>query len=288
MQKFLNLKLFIILSIISLTGCKFFESKKSGQIIAECYGNYLYRDDLEGLVQPGTGVNDSLEITKQFIDNWILQKVMLHQAENNLTDEQKDFADQIESYRNSLIIYAYESELIKQKLDTVITEQQIEEFYNNNLQNFQLRDNIVKVKYVKIPKASAKPDFVNRVTKLLRSDKVVDEDELSEICQKTMISCFGDYENWIRFDDLINEVPIKTEDKESFLENRTFYETSDSLFVYLVKFKERKMKEGASPLSFEIENIKSLILNRRKIELVHRMQQEVFREAMNKNEFTIY
>lgn len=288
MRNRLLILLLLIYPVVLITGCKLFSSKTGGQIIAECYGQYLYEDDMEGIVLPGTSANDSIDVTKQFINNWIMQQIMLHQAEKNLAEPQKDFQDQIEAYRNSLIIYAYESELIRQKLDTTITMAQIEEFYNSNQNDFQLRENIVKVRYVKIPKVSEKPELIKKVTKLLKSDDEEEMDKLFALCQKSMLICFTDDESWIRFDDLLREIPINTDDQGAFLRERKFYETSDSLYVYLVNFMDYKTKEGVSPLSFEVENIRNLILNRRKIELMDRMQREVFQEALIKKEFTIY
>lgn len=287
----MNIRLFFILPVLfltGLTGCQLFESKEDDQLIAECYGNYLYRHDLEGIVQPGTSTNDSIAAVKQFVDNWIRQQIMLEQAENNLSDEQKDFTDQIEQYRKSLIIYAYESELIRQKLDTNITQTQIEEFYNNNQQNFMLLENIIRVKYIKIPAVSSKPDLLKKAEKLLRSGKPDDQEKLLDLCQNSLLTCYTDDETWIRFDDLLRDVPIKSDDPEGFLRGRTYYQASDSLYTYLVLFKEVKTKEGVSPLSFEAEKIKEMILNRRKIELMDKMQEQVFQEALNENKFTIY
>ncbi len=279
-----------ILLIIGIlfSGCNLISTGDKGQVLAECYGKYLYRDELHGLISPGTSANDSIAITKQYIDNWIMQQVMLNQAENNLTADQKDFTEQLESYHNSLIIYAYESELVKQKLDTSITEQEIEQFYENNKQNFQLLENIVRVKYVKIPVVSAKPEFLKTTAKLLKSSDTDDLDKLLDLCDKSLLTCYTNEEEWLRFGDLLNEIPIETDDQEGFLQNRIFYETKDSLYVYQVSFVEVKTKEGVSPLSLESEKIRSIILNQRKIELMDKMQNEVFQEALKNKKFTIY
>lgn len=287
MYRRLYIILLLIIPVLALTSCKFFSGKKSGQIIAECYGQYLYVDELEGIVVQGLPPNDSIAVVRQFIDNWIMQQIMLHQAENNLSENQRDFTDQVDAYRNSLIIYAYESELIRQKLDTAVSMAQIEEFYNNNQQDFQLRENIVKARYIKIP-VGTKQDIVKKAERLLKSDDPDDIDKLLDLCQNSMLTCYTDEENWIRFDDLIKEVPIATEDQEAFLKSRRYFEATDSLYTHLVNFREIKTKEAVSPLSFEIDNVRNLILNRRKIELMERMQQDVFREAMNNNDFTIY
>lgn len=286
----MSVKHLVLLSIILFlfTGCDYLSGKKKDHAIAECYGEYLYQEDLQGLVPSGTNTDDSIAMTMQFIDNWIMQQVMLKQAEDNLTEEQKDFRDQIDSYRNSLIIFAYESELIRQKLDTTVSTSEIEAFYNNNQQDFQLRENIIKVNYVKIPQSGADKEIVKKASRLLKSENEEDLGELSDLCNKAMWICYTEQEQWIRFDDLLTEIPIKTDDQEKFLRDKTFYEMSDSLFIYLVNFRDYKTKEGVSPLSFESGNIRNMILNRRKIELMERMQQEVFRKAMENKEFTVY
>lgn len=285
-------KPYLIIQLVAVllisASCKMFSKDKEGQLIAECYGNYLYKDDLEGIVLPGTSPNDSIAAVKQFIDTWIRQQIMLHLAENNLSEDQTNFEDQINQYKNSLIIYAYENELIRQRLDTVVTQEQIEEFYNSNQQNFVLFENIVRVKYVKIPAVSAKPDVLRKVEKYLRSDDPDDNDKLLNLCQASILTCYTDDENWITFQDLLRDIPIKTDDQEQFLHNRSFYQASDSTNVYMVKFSEVKTKEGVSPLSYESARIRALILNRRKIELMDKLQQQAFQEAMNNNEFTIY
>lgn len=233
----------VLFLIFTVSGCKMFE-RENDQLIAECYGRYLYRHDLEGIVQQGTSADDSIAAVKQYIDSWIRQQIMLQQAENNLTDDQKDFSHQIEQYRNSLIIFAYESELIRQKLDTVVTDQQIEEFYYANQNNFMLLENIVRVRYIKIPVVAAKPDLLRKAEKLIKSGDPDDDEQLIDLCQNSILSCYIDDENWIRFDDLLREIPINTDDQEEFLRNRSFYQMKDSANTYLVRFRDVKTKRA--------------------------------------------
>ena len=288
MMKVISIFLWILIPAAVFTSCQQMSGNRGKHVIAECYGNYLYSTDLENVVLQGISAEDSIELTKQYINSWIMQQIMLQQAERNLTEEQKDVDAQLESYRNSLIIYAYESELIRQKLDTIVTPEQIEYFYNENKQDFLLHENIVRVNYLKIPSSSAKNELVNRATRLLRSNTEEDLEKLIELCDKSMLICYTEAENWIRFDDLIKEVPIDTEDQDNFLSGRSFYEFADSNFVYLVSFKEIRNKESVSPLQMEASNNKNIILNTRKIELINKMQQSVFQEALAKKEFTIF
>ena len=284
-----SVSLIALVSIASvMASCSYFSKNDRSDAIAVAYGKYLYRSDITGVVPPGSTADDSTEIVRQFIDNWIRRQVILNQAENNLTDEQKDFSSQLETYRNSLIVYSYESELIRQALDTSVSQQEIEKFYQENQQNFQLRENILRVNYVKIPVSSAKSDIVPKAARLLKSDKPRDLEELDELCQKSLLLCRIDSEKWLTFSELQKEIPVTANDEDDFLQGRSFYETSDSLYVYLVRITEFKSRESVSPLSLETDNIRSVILNRRKLELISKMEQEVFQKALENKDFQIF
>jgi hypothetical protein len=283
----LKIVVFLLVAFV-LASCSFLEKKKKGDAVAMAYDKYLYRSDLLGIVPPGTAPDDSVETVRRFIDNWIRRQVILNQAENNLTAEQKDFNSQLEAYRNSLIVYSYESELIRQKLDTVISQREIQQFYDQNPQNFQLRENIVRVSYVKVPQASSNLAPAKKAAQLLRSGKTLDIEKLDELCQTSMLVCRIDDENWISFNDLQLEIPLNIEDQINFLRNRPYYETSDSLYLYLIRFNDYKFKESTSPLSFETENIRNIIINQRKLELISRMEQEVFQKALENKDFQIF
>ena len=96
--------------------------------MARVYDDYLYESDLNGVVAPGTLPKDSLLITRSFIENWVRQRLIIQQAEKNLTSSQMDFTRQLENYKNSLTIYAYENALVMQKLDTLITDEETQNY----------------------------------------------------------------------------------------------------------------------------------------------------------------
>ena len=58
--------------------------------------------------------------------------------------------------------------------------------------------------------------------------------------------------------------------------------------MYLVHFKDFKIKESVSPLNFEKQRIRDIILNKRKIELIGRMQDDIYTNAKKKNVFEIF
>jgi len=279
------LKKYIIISlIILLSSCNIFNKNKSDNIVARAYDKYLYDSDLTGIIPHGTTATDSISIIKNYINNWIRQKVILHKAEQNLINKQRNFTKQLENYRNSLIIYEYEKNLVSQKLDTNITEQEIINYYNNNKKNFELKDNIVRVVYVKLHLNS--PD-IKKVKNLYKSDKTQDREKLTKYCYKYAVNFFFD-DSWLIFNDLLKEIPINTYNQENYLKNHRFIEIKDSLYYYFVNIKGFKIKESTSPLSLEKENIKNIILNKRKIRFINNMHNKIFKDALKNNDFETF
>ena len=143
-----------VVSLLLLTGCDYFQKNSKEVVVAECYGKYLYESDLKGIVPEGASIMDSIQRASSFIDSWIKKQVLVHQAETNLNKEELDLKKQLEEYRNSLVIYAYESQLINQKLDTVVSEDEILDYYEQNKEDFQLRNTMVRVAYVILEESS--------------------------------------------------------------------------------------------------------------------------------------
>jgi len=275
----------LIFLLILATSCSTFFKKKTERVLARVYDDYLYESDVKGIVTPGTLAKDSIVITRGFIENWIRQRLILQQAQKNLTSSQLDFAKQLENYKNSLTIYEYENALVRQTLDTLVTDEEIQSYYDANQQNFLLKDNIVQIQYVKLPLKSA---WSKQVKKLLSSDNQDDKNKLADLCEKQASDYFLDNQNWLLFSDLLKQIPIKSYNQEDFLKNHRELEYQDSLFVYLVRFKDFKIKESTSPLSFEKQRVREIILNKRKIELISRMQDFIYASAQKKNVFEIY
>lgn len=279
-------KLFTYSLLIFIASCSSTPEKENDRVaIAKADNEYLYADDIINLVPAGTSAKDSLELLKKFIDSWVRESLVIQKAENNLTDEQKDVEKQLQDYRKSLITYSYEKELVKQKLDTVVSNAEIEQYYNNNQSDFELKDNIIKVIYVKVNK---KAPGIEKLKKWYKSDNMKDREQLAGYCHQFAENFYLDDNSWLLFDDLLKEIPIQTYNKELFLQNNRFVEVADSLNEYFLNIKGFKIRNSISPLSFEKENIKNIILNKRKLELITKMKQDVYNDAANDKKIEIY
>lgn len=271
---------------MTFSQCKYFKKnkKQDGIELARVYDSYLYLEEvLEQMPQKLHG-KDSANFVQNFAETWAKQRVVLLHAEKNLDDDQKDVEHDLESYRNALITYAFEKELVNQKLDTSVSNTEIEAYYNKNPQNFELKDNIIKVIYIKVKKNAPK---INKLKEWYKSEKQVDKKPLEDYCHQFAENYFLEEDAWLLFDDLLKEIPIETYDKEQYLKNNRFIELTDSAHLYFVNIKGFKIKDSVSPLSFERDNIRNIILNKRKLTLIESMKTDVYNEALNKNEIEI-
>ena len=265
---------------------KYVKKDKQGEgAIAKAFGYYLYPDDLSGVIPKNASKQDSITITKSFIENWILKHAVLNKAEKNLTDQQKDVERQLAEYKSSLLTYAYETELIRQQLDTTVSDPEIESYYSNNRKNFELKDNIIKVIYIRLGKNSPK---IDKVRDWFRREDSRSRQLLSEYCHQYAVNYFLDDNTWLLFDDLLKEIPIKTYDKEQFLQNNRLLELEENNSIYMVNIKGFMIKNSTSPLSFEKNNIRTLIVNQRKLKLIEQMERNAYEEARKNGDAEVF
>ena len=278
-----------ILSVLFLFSCKPSKKEEENRTpLAHVYDLYLYETDIADLVPKGSTSQDSVLLVKRYINNWVREKLLIKKAEDNLTDTLKEVMDidkKLEDYRNSLITYAYESELVRQKLDTFVTDEEIQKYYDKNQNNFELKDNIIKVKYIKVSKKA--PDIL-KLKNWYRSDLPKDSIALENYCRQYAENFYLDNNTWLLFEDLLKEVPIETYNKELFLKYNRFVEVQDSANLYFLNIKGFKIKNSISPLSFEKEKIRKIVLNKRKLHLISQMKEDLFDEALKTKKVEIF
>lgn len=272
-------------AVLLLTSCIGGADNSSENVLARVNNKYFHESELKGIVPSGTSAKDSISLVQNYINNWVTQHLILDKAKKNLLGEDMQFNKQLEDYKNSLTIFAYESKLIKQNLDTIVTDKEIEDYYTQNVNNFQLKNNIVKVYYARI--GADDPDL-NIIRRFFNSDIPEHRDSVEARFENHSDLFFLNDETWILFNDVLKFVPINSYNLEAFLQNNKKIEVREDPFVFFVSFTDFRVKDGVSPLSFEKENIRLIIINKRKLKLISDMRNEVYQTALVNDDFEIY
>jgi hypothetical protein len=275
--------LLIVILIFALS-CKN-KSVVEEKPLARVHNKFLYKSEMKSLFNSTISKEDSIVVARNYINDWIKKQLLVQKAELNLNEESKDIEKQIEDYRSSLLIFKYKQELIKQKLDTVITSEEIENYYNEYSGNFILNFNIVKALYLKISKEAPEIDKIKRWYK---STDAEDLSRLEDYCYQYATK-YDDFNNsWIPFNNLLIEIPTNIGDQERYLKYNTYIETEDDLYYYFVKINEFSLKSTIQPLEYAKSKIKSILLNKRKFTFLEELENSVYNDALNHNEFVIY
>ncbi len=273
--------------LIALTmySCTEEEVEVEGEKVARVGEVYLTLEELENAVPDGLSEEDSLLFLDQYKENWIKEQIVLQKAEEVLPQEAKDVNDRLEKYRRSLIIFAYEQQYIKERLDTVVAENEIVDYYNNHQEDFMLKDYIVKVLYLKFSKGTP---GIEKVDALYKLENEVDINNLRSYADLYAVNFYYDPNQWLFFDDVLKEVPLQDINKLSFIRKKKKVSFEEGDFVYYINVMDSRLKDAISPLSFEREKIKSIILNLRTRELREHLRESLYQDAHNSQNVETY
>lgn len=291
-MKSLLTKIYILLLTAGLFSCEFIKMKKEDDLraeskpIARAHDKYLYQEDLEGLVPPNMSGDDSIQRVERYIDNWAKKQLLIEEASKKIEFDEAEIERKILDYRYSLMGYEYQTYFINNNLNTEVTEEQIKEYYNENIDNFTLKQNIIRGVYLKVPNGAPK---TSNIKSLLMSTDPSDFEELKSYGLSFAIE-YQLYDSvWMVFDDVVKNSPMaEIPNKVQFLQNNNFIETSDKDYLYFLRIKEYRISDNTSPLEYVRDDIKNIIINKRKVELAKMLEEEVYEKALKNNEFEIF
>ncbi|MCX7638054.1 MAG: peptidyl-prolyl cis-trans isomerase, partial [Cyclobacteriaceae bacterium] len=158
-------------------------------------------------------------------------------------------------------------------------------YYRDHPDNFILKQNIVRATFIKVPKTAPR---TNKIKDLILSRKEKDRDELKSYCLSFSAAYHLSDSSWMVFDELVKNTPLaEIPNKVQFLRNYNYYETTDENYLYFLKVDEYRISDNISPIEFVRDEIKNILLNKRKVELVRKLEDEIYTEAQRNEEFEV-
>jgi len=265
--------------------CTYFSENAQPEkdLLATAGEKSLYLKDISGAIPPGLDSTDHNLLLKDLVRKWVEDQALLIRAELNLSEDQKDFQKEIEKFRASLITYGYEQKYIRQKLDTVVSDRAIETFYNERPENFQLKDYVLKARFLKIDENAPK---LKKIEKWISSSNIEELTDLEEYCIQ-YTTTFLVEDKWIQLSNLLSVIPMDVIDPKAFLVNTKYKEIYSPPFKYFLFIYDYRLINTLSPLQIEREKIINAIINERRMNLLKNLRAGILSEAMNNNEVQI-
>jgi hypothetical protein len=282
----MNRLFIILLFIIGFTGCNSFNKPAIRIPVAKVGDVILYYDEIPKIFQTGSSENDSLAIIQNFINKWAKKELLYQKAEENLSPEFKnDIEKQLKETRSELLIYQYQKQLMQEKMDTVLSEKELEDYYISNEKSFILNSNIVKALFIKLPVET--PD-IDKIRILAKSNDQKDLQQLESFCFQ-FAEKFDDFnEQWVSMDRLLVEFKDDIGNKDNFLKGNTFFETTDSASVYMINIRDYRLRSTIAPYEYIKDDIKRIIWNNRRFQFIQSLENGIYNDALKDNIFKIY
>jgi len=255
--------------------------------VASAGERVLYLDQVpEGLVVAGMSETDSISAVQSFIRQWSRKELLAMRAEENLTPEYKaEVNRQLDEMRNNLLIYQYQQQMIIQKLDTAVTDNELQDYYVGNLSTFTLTSNLVRALFIKAP--ASMPE-IDRIRRLYRSTVPDEINSLEELSLQYGLR-YDDYnDEWIPFTQLLLEVPLESDNQEQWLARNSAVELKDDQFVYFVAIREYKLRNSVAPFDYIRGQVKTIILNNRRNDFLQKLEDGIYNEALRDNTLKVY
>jgi len=261
--------------------CTPVEQDDNGNIIAEVYDRKLYDKDIEGLVPGGISKEDSAMLINAYIDNWLQDASLMHEASQNMPKD-LDIEELVKDYKESLILHNYEKVLINEFLDSIVTVEETEAYINDNIAKFTQTEPLVKVGFIKI--LSESPDIDVLIDTWNEEAEV---NLLLDYCERYAHVHILDTMHWRQFSSIEVHLPASLKGKSinQLPKDKVFEEEN---FTYLLRVFDVVKAGDTAPFDYAEEQAKKVILHQRKVKLLNEKKKNIYQDAVRKNQVRTY
>lgn len=256
-----------------------------GEAVAKVGNHKLYRNQLQSYIPTGVSPEDSASLAASYIKAWAEDLLLLDMAEEQLSKEDKDVSQDLEEYRRTLLKYRYEQLYINQRLDTLITEEEIQRYYDANPDRFRLERPLFKARYMIISEDA-------RSLKTLKQ-KMSSED-MMEVMEADSLGAYAAHKYADAADTWMDAITLAQElgtDYRTLLSSikKQFAEMPDGNGNLRIAYIVEMVPEGKpAPVEYVTERIRDLILSNRKHKLEIGLEQDLLEDALRNQKFVIY
>lgn len=275
-------KIILILLIIS---CEL-ENNSKEEPIARVNDNFLFFSDVQESLDENMSQNDSMLAVNNAINNWASKKLLYEKAIFNLSNSKQNELDQlVRSYESDLYISNYEKEWLKTRVDTIVSNDQLQSYYNDNKNKFRLRQDILLARFIELPIENFnKTQIVRSFRRLNFQDKIY----LDSISLQFKSSFIND-SVWLRPELFFNKFKIENKAKYNrYLKKKSFFEIKDLESLYLVYISDILRKNDYAPMSYVKPTLVQILLNKRKLDMKKQLKTDILKQGISEKNFEIY
>ncbi len=273
--------LFIFTALL-LTSCSNISDNNSNDLIARAGENFLYQNQLPSF----SSEQDSILRYLNYIETWAKEKILYDLSLTNLSQSKKNDLDLlVEKYKVDLYINSYKDLIVNSRIDSIVTDQEIESFYNMNIDNFKLNENLLKYRYLKVPSDNIN---ISRIRRYIQRLNESDREFLDSLNFQFADLKINDT-MWFTEREVISSIEfINQKNKSNYMRINRLYEFEDDQYTNYFIVKDLLKSGNIPPLSYLYDRIKSNIINQRKLNLIQNINKEILNDALKSSKYEVF
>ena len=273
--------LFIFTALL-VTSCSNISDNNSNDLIARAGENFLYQNQLPSF----SSEQDSILRYLNYIETWAKEKILYDLSLTNLSQSKKNDLDLlVEKYKVDLYINSYKDLIVNSRIDSIVTDQEIESFYNMNIDNFKLNENLLKYRYLKAPSDNIN---ISRIRRYIQRLNESDREFLDSLNFQFADLKINDTV-WFTEREVISSIEfINQKNKSNYMRINRLYELEDDQYTNYFIVKDLLKSGNIPPLSYLYDRIKSNIINQRKLNLIQNINKEILNDALKSSKYEVF
>ncbi len=272
--------------LLTIQSCNLRSDTQEQVPLARVNDAFLYESDIDFSFVEGQSEMDSIIYVQNIINNWATTQLLIDGAVLNLKkDTQTEFEQLIQQYKSDLYTSAYVEALVNNNLDTLISDQELDDVYNNNTQLFVLKEDLLKMRYVNV---NSKLSNLDEVKKRFKRFNAEDKFVLDSIAIQFNSFYLKD-SIWIKSEQVISKIkPLQLGFNKVLLKKPNFIQLKDSLGLYLMQVNEVLKRGSQAPKQYVLPTLKQIVINKRKLKLIKQLKSDIVNDAIKNKNFEIY
>ncbi len=275
----------LIIGLLVMSGCSGSFNHQGKTPLVEVGDAFLYKEDLDAALPVGIHDKDSVRFAEDYIRNWVEDVLLYGKAEGNIPDNEK-IDQQVAAYRRALIMHTYQEELVRQKLGTEVSEEEIEAYYEAHAAQFRAEQPYIQGLFMKVPVQTRNLNRVRNWYKRNTQDAI---DGLEKFSIAHAVSYEYFYDRWRPVSEFALKMPLEAlETDMDYLKRNKNVEVRDTVYCYFLHVEQFLPKGDPLPLEYAKNEIKEMIINLKRVAFINQIKNDLYREASENNDIIYY
>ena len=269
--------------LFSVSACTLSNKEVAGAIVS-VGDRYLTREMLSQVIPDGLSHRDSSAFADAYVRHWAEDELVYDVAQKNIPNVGR-IELLVDKYRRELFVHEYQKQILNEKLDAEISAEAVKNYYRTHLDKFILKAPIIKGLFVKVAETS--PEIKN-LKKWYRNRDHGSIENIEKYSLHNIINYEYFYDRWISFDEVLSAIPYSISDANRFLQTHKYLEINNDGYWYLLNISDYLPAGANMPLDFARTQIEEILLNQKRMDFLHQMNNELYQEALENRKIKYY